>query len=54
MVGANGGFGLVVGSQLLGIVANALYDAKLVSHHPGIPTKSTLVPCGVPGSGTSS
>jgi hypothetical protein len=32
------------------VLTSALYDTKLVSHHPGIPTKSTLVPCGAPSS----
>ncbi len=36
------------------VLSSALYDDKLVSHHAGIPTKSTLVPCGAPASGTSS
>jgi hypothetical protein len=33
------------------VLTSAFYDAKLVSHHAGIPTKSTLVPCGAPASG---
>ena len=37
----------------LWVLTSALYDATLVSHHAGIPTKSSLVPCGSPGSGTS-
>jgi hypothetical protein len=37
----------------LWVLTSALYDATLVSHHAGIPTKSSLVPCGSPASGAS-
>jgi hypothetical protein len=33
------------------VLTSALYDPQLVSHHAGIPTKSSLVPCGSPSTG---
>ncbi|MDX6227023.1 MAG: Dolichyl-phosphate-mannose-protein mannosyltransferase, partial [Frankiales bacterium] len=33
------------------VLTSALYDATLVSHHAGIPTRSSLVPCGTPAPG---
>jgi hypothetical protein len=36
------------------VLTSALYDPQLVSHHAGIPTRSSLVPCGTPATGATS
>ncbi|MDX6202612.1 MAG: hypothetical protein QOJ83_2112 [Frankiales bacterium] len=33
------------------VLTSAMYEATLVSHHAGIPTRSALVPCGTPAPG---